>query len=149
MFVTEKRGVVKAFDSLDDATATTVIDLRTDTMNVSERTAGAGRRSRPRPYVYQRATPTSGEPLRSTASPGADNDACADATAGCVVSGRLARLRPDPATDLPVGSPTVLVDGWCRVSSHTVGDLRFGPDGMLYASAGEGASSTTPTTADR
>ena len=37
VFVAEKRGVVKAFDSLDDATATTVIDLRTDTMNVSDR----------------------------------------------------------------------------------------------------------------
>ena len=37
VFVAEKRGVVKAFDSLADPTATTVIDLRTDTMNVSDR----------------------------------------------------------------------------------------------------------------
>ena len=50
-------------------------------------------------------------------------------------------MQLDPATDLPVGNPTVLVDGWCQqFSSHSIGDLRFGPDGMLYASAGEGAS---------
>ena len=61
-------------------------------------------------------------------------------TAGCVVSGRLVRCgwtrRPTA-----VGNPTVLIDGWCQqFSSHSIGDLRFGPDGMLYVSAGEGAS---------
>ena len=63
-------------------------------------------------------------------------------TTGCVVTGRLARAagwtrRPTG----PSGSPTALVDGWCQqFSSHSIGDLRFGADGMLYASAGEGAS---------
>lgn len=37
VFVSEKRGVVKAFDGLGDPTPTTVIDLRTDTMNASDR----------------------------------------------------------------------------------------------------------------
>ena len=146
VFVTEKRGVVKAFDSLDDTTATTVIDLRTDTMNVSDRgllglAVDPGWPARPYVYLLYARDADIGGASPKYGTPGADNDACADATAGCVVSGRLARLRLDPATDLPVGSPTVLVDGWCQqFSSHSVGDLRFGPDGMLYASAGEGAS---------
>src|SRR5207248_5082281 len=34
----------------------------------------------------------------------------------------------------------VLVQDWCQqFTTHSVGDLRFGPDGALYASGGEGA----------
>ena len=52
----------------------------------------------------------------------------------CPVSGRLSRLGPD-------GSERVLLSGWCQqYPSHGVGDLAFGPDGLLYASGGEGAS---------
>ena len=37
----------------------------------------------------------------------------------------------------------VLVEDWCQqYPSHSIGDLHFGPDGALYASAGEGASFT-------
>ena len=31
-------------------------------------------------------------------------------------------------------------DGCAQFSSHSSGDVAFGPDGKLYASAGEGAS---------
>jgi glucose/arabinose dehydrogenase len=35
----------------------------------------------------------------------------------------------------------VLIEDWCaQYPSHTIGDLRFGPDGALYVSGGEGAS---------
>jgi hypothetical protein len=35
----------------------------------------------------------------------------------------------------------VLVENWCQqFSSHSIGDLRFGPEGALYASGGDGAS---------
>ena len=35
----------------------------------------------------------------------------------------------------------VMIEDWCmQYPSHTIGDLRFGPDGMLYASGGEGAN---------
>ena len=35
----------------------------------------------------------------------------------------------------------VLVEDWCQqFSSHSIGDLQFGPEGALYASGGEGAS---------
>ena len=97
-----------------------------------------------RPYVYVLYTRDAdiggSSPKYGTA--GTDADTCPNADhAGCVVSGRLVRVRLDPATDQAVGSPTGSIDGWCQqFSSHSIGDLRFGADGMLYASAGEGAS---------
>ena len=35
----------------------------------------------------------------------------------------------------------VMIEDWCQqYPSHSIGDLAFGPDGMLYASGGEGAN---------
>jgi glucose/arabinose dehydrogenase len=146
VFVAEKRGVVKAFDSLTDTTPTTVVDLRTDTHNFWDRgllglAVDPGWPGRPYVYVlYTRDADVGGvSPKYGTA--GADGDGCADPTgAGCIVSGRLARVQVDPVTDQAV-AVAPLLDGWCQqFPSHSVGDLRFGPDGMLYASAGDGAS---------
>ncbi|QYC38011.1 hypothetical protein Nocox_01890 [Nonomuraea coxensis DSM 45129] len=59
--------------------------------------------------------------------PGATGD-------GCLVTGRLSVVSP-------TGAETPLITDWCQQHpSHSVGDLRFGPDGALYASAGDGAS---------
>ena len=39
------------------------------------------------------------------------------------------------------GNEHVLVEGWCQVHpSHSIGTVAFGPDGALYAGAGESAS---------
>ena len=39
------------------------------------------------------------------------------------------------------GSEQVLIEDWCQqYPCHSVGSLEFGPDGALYASAGDGAS---------
>src|SRR5207247_2568771 len=61
-------------------------------------------------------------------------------TDGCVVSGKLVRIQL--SGDVMTGSPQVLLkDQWCQqFPSHSIGDLRFGPDGDLYVSGGEGAS---------
>ena len=41
------------------------------------------------------------------------------------------------------GSEQVLVEDWCQqYPSHSTGTVDFGPDGALYASAGDGASFT-------
>src|SRR6266545_1434954 len=65
------------------------------------------------------------------------NDNCPDPpgadTHGCPVLARLSRIDPD-------GTEHVLIQDWCAVySTHTIADLRFGPDGALYASGGDGA----------
>jgi glucose/arabinose dehydrogenase len=60
----------------------------------------------------------------------------------CVVSGRLVRLTAegDHAKESG-GEPEqkVLLEDWCQQSSsHSIGDLAFGPEGALFVSGGEG-----------
>jgi glucose/arabinose dehydrogenase len=60
--------------------------------------------------------------------------------AGCVVYGRLSRIVIDPSTLKGTEQP-LLSGNWCQqFPGHSTGDLVFGTDGMLYASAGEGAN---------
>ena len=62
---------------------------------------------------------------------------------GCVVTARISRVRVDPNTGLAVGAEQVVFDssaagGWCeQYPSHSIGTLIFGPDGKLYAGAGD------------
>ena len=44
------------------------------------------------------------------------------------------------ATGNTGGSEKVLVEDWCQAYySHAIQDVKFGPDGMLYVSGGDGA----------
>ncbi len=105
------------------------------------------------PYVYALYTfdhvigedapgayPRWGQPPSYTGDPcpkpgNADVDACP-------VSGRLTRLT---AAGNQAGGEKVLVEDWCQqTSSHSVGDLEFGPEGALFASGGDGASFLSP-----
>jgi len=46
--------------------------------------------------------------------------------------------------DFSTGPEEVLIEDWCQqFPSHSIGDLRFGPDGALYVSGGEGANFNT------
>src|SRR5215207_5214273 len=99
------------------------------------------------PYVYVLYTYDhqlgSTTPAPRWGTPGVYSDPCPTppgATAdGCLVSGRLSRLQA--AGNVMTGSEQVLVEDWCQqFPSHSVGAVAFGPDGALYASAGDGAS---------
>ena len=58
---------------------------------------------------------------------------------GVLVSGRLSRLTVSGNT---VTGETVLINDWAQqFPSHSIGSIQFGPDGALYASGGDGASS--------
>ncbi|HSS80940.1 MAG TPA: PQQ-dependent sugar dehydrogenase [Gaiellaceae bacterium] len=147
VFVIEKRGRLKVFDSLTDTTSTVVADLSSEVDDYWDRGL-LGMALDPsfattRPYVYllytYDAPPGQTAPVWNDTCPtppGANTD-------GCVVSGRLVRVQVS-AADQEVGSPQVLLaNQWCQqYPSHSVGDLGFGPDGKLYVSAGEGASFT-------
>ncbi len=139
VFVAEKSGLIKVFDSLADPTADTFADLRPQVMDYWDRGL-LGLALHPEfptvPYVY--VLYTLDAPVGGT--PPVYGDNCADPTgAGCVVGGRLSRLTA--AGNMMVGPEEILIEAWCQqFPSHSIGDLVFGLDGMLYVSAGDGAS---------
>jgi glucose/arabinose dehydrogenase/Ca2+-binding RTX toxin-like protein len=143
VFVAEKSGLVKVFDSLTDPTASTYADLRTKVHNFWDRGL-LGMALDPQfpadPFVYVLYTHDAaiGGAAPRWGTPGATSDPCPNppgATGdGCVVSGRLSRLNA-------AGAETVLIEDWCQqYPSHSTGSLAFGADGALYLSGGDGAS---------
>ena len=150
VFVAEKSGVLKVFDGLTDTTPTVFADLRTNVYNFWDRGL-LGLALAPNfptnPYVYVLYAydhvlgDTSPPPKWGTA--GATSDPCptppGPTSDGCVVSARLSRLQANG--NVMIGSEQVLIEDWCQqYPSHSVGTVEFGPDGALYASAGDGAS---------
>src|SRR3954454_2094186 len=140
VFVAEKSGLIKVFDSVSDPTATVYADLRTRVHDFWDRgmlgLALDPGFSTGRPFVYvlyaydhmlgdAAAAPRWGDTCPTP--PGANGD-------GCVISGRLSRL-------IASGTEQVLIEDWCQqYPSHSLGSLAFGADGALYVSAGDGAS---------
>ena len=145
VFVAEKPGVIKVYDSVSDPTPTVFADFHRIVYREADRgllglavdpqlgTAGHD-------YVY--ALYTLNAPPGGTAPtwhgncktpPGLDVD-------GCVVTGNLVRIAVN--ADGTAGATKKLIAAqWCQqFSSHSIGHLAFGPDGMLYVSGGEGAS---------
>jgi glucose/arabinose dehydrogenase/PKD repeat protein len=137
VFVAEKSGLVKVFDNLGDPTPSTYADLRTQVYDYWDRgllgmALSPTFPADPSIYVlYTRDAMLGGTAPRW-------NDACPSPpgpnTDGCVASARLSRLNS-------AGNETVLISDWCQqFPSHSVGQIQFGPDGALYASAGDGAA---------
>ena len=134
VFVAEKSGLIKEFDSLTDSTPRVYADLRPKVHDYWDRglLGIALDPSFPTKNVIY-ALYTHDAPMGGTAP--VYNDNCADPTgAGCKVSGRLSRILAD-------GSEQVMIEDWCQqYPSHSIGSLAFGPDGYLYVSGGDGAS---------
>jgi glucose/arabinose dehydrogenase len=148
VFVAEKSGVVKVFDSLSDTSPTVFADLRTNVHNFWDRGL-LGLALHPSfpatPYVYVLYTYDAaiGGTAPRWGTPGATSDGCptppGPTSDGCVVSGRLSRLRAEG--NVMIGSEQVLIEDWCQqYPSHSIGSLAFGSDGALYVSGGDGAS---------
>ncbi|MFN8545302.1 MAG: PQQ-dependent sugar dehydrogenase [Candidatus Binatia bacterium] len=152
VFVAEKSGLIKVFDSLTDTTPEVFADLRTNVHNFWDRGL-LGLALHPdfpaTPYVYvlytYDAVPGGSAPRWGTA--GASSDGCPSppgpTTGGCPVTGRLSRLEAAGGGNTWTGVETPLLTDWCQqFPSHSVATVTFGPDGMLYVSAGDGASFT-------
>jgi glucose/arabinose dehydrogenase len=148
VFVAEKSGIVKVFDSLSDSTPDVFADLRTNVHNFWDRGL-LGMALHPNfpatPYVYVLYTYDAaiGGTAPRWGVAGQTSDGCPNppgATAdGCVVSGRLSRLQA--AGNQMTGPEQVLIEDWCQqYPSHSVGSLAFGADGALYVTSGDGAS---------
>ena len=152
VFVTEKSGLIKVFPSLTATTPTVFHDLRTNVHNFWDRGL-MGIELHPNfpmvpsvyvIYTYDKDPNHTQVPRWGT--PGATSDGCPSppgATSdGCVVSGRLSRLEAASSTsNVSTGAESVLVEGWGQqYPGHSMDTVLFGPDGALYASAGDGAS---------
>jgi glucose/arabinose dehydrogenase len=147
VFVAEKSGLIKVFASLTATTSTVFADLRTQTHNFWDRgllgLALDPQFTTGRPYVYALYTYDGdvGGAAPKYGTAGGVSDAGPDATGtGAKVSGRLIRLTASGNVML-AGSEKVLINDWQQqFPSHSIGTIAFGPDGALYASAGDGAS---------
>jgi glucose/arabinose dehydrogenase len=145
IFVAEQRGTIKVFDDLADPTATVFANLQPVVHNLWDRGL-LGMALHPEfpaePWIYvlyaYDAPPGETAPFW--------NDDCNGVAGGsnggrCVVTARLSKL---PAGGAQAGPEQVLIHDWCQqFPSHSTGNLRFGADGALYVSAGDGASFST------
>ncbi|HRI87998.1 MAG TPA: PQQ-dependent sugar dehydrogenase, partial [Candidatus Hydrogenedentes bacterium] len=120
VFMAEKLGYIRTFDSINDPSSVTVADLSNRVWSFHDHGL-LGLEVDPqfpsRPYLYVLYS------LRG--APG----------------GRLSRLTINTSTFQMTGQETVLIQDWAQVyPSHSIGDLNFGPEGALYLTAGDGAS---------
>ena len=139
VFVSEKAGRIKVFDSLDDATPTTIqLPGTTPTYDYLDR-GFLGLALDPNfpaePWVYG---------LHTRVRDGYTfNDECpAENSGGCPADGRLFRFQVTPTNTVVAGTEQTLLTGnWCQqFTSHSIGTIEFGPNGELYVGAGDGAN---------
>src|SRR6266498_5228791 len=139
IFVGQKNGVIKVFQSLTDTAPITVADLRTQVDDYWDRGL-LGMALAPNfptnPYIY--VLYAYDAPIGGTAPTW--NDACptppGPTTDGCLVSARVSRLTA--SGNVMTGSEQVLINDWCQqFPSHSIGTLLFGQDGKLYVGGGD------------
>ena len=142
IFVGQKNGVIKVFQSLTDTSPVTVADLSNEVDDYWDRGL-LGMAIPPdfpaNPYIY--VLYSYDAPPGGTAPTW--NDGCptppGPTTDGCVVSARVSRL--PISGNVMSGPEQMLVSGRCQqFPSHSIGTLLFGRDGDLYVGAGDGAS---------
>jgi glucose/arabinose dehydrogenase len=150
IFVAEKSGLIKRFDSVSDTSPVIVADLRDQVFNYWDKGL-LGMAVHPqypsKPYVYALyAHLRKGTYPESAWHRDSGNDTCPGSPAGpgstldgCVTWSRLSRLTLN--ANGVMASQDHFVRSWCgQFPSHSIGALGFARDGYLYAVGGEGAS---------
>ena len=143
IFVGQKNGVIKVFQSLTDTNPVTVADLSGEVDDYWDRGLLGLALAPELPRRTRTSTCSTPTTPRSAARAPTWNDGCptppGPTTDGCLVSARVSRLQI--SGNVMTGSEQVLINDWCQqFPSHSIGTLLFGRDGYLYASGGDGAS---------
>ena len=148
IFVAEKSGIIRVFQNLSDTNPVVVADLSTNVYNFWDRgllgmALDPNFSTNHTIYVLYAYDAAIGGTAPRWGTPGQLSDPCPTPpganTDGCVISGRLSKIQLSGNT--MTGGEQVLINDWCQqFPSHSIGSLEFGPDGALYASAGEGAN---------
>ncbi|MEP7312887.1 MAG: PQQ-dependent sugar dehydrogenase [Pseudomonadota bacterium] len=135
VFIAEKKGIIKVFDSVDDPTPTIFADLTAEVHDYHDHglLALAIDPDYPaKPYVY--AFYSVDAPVGT--QPPFYNDTCLNED--CPSRSRLVLLTASGSVSL---SKTILMEGWCHdYPWHSTADLAFGSNRILYVSHGDGAS---------
>jgi len=135
VFVAEKSGIIKMFDSIDDPTPTVFADLRTEVNEYWDRGL-VGLAIDPdypaKPYIYAfyavDAPPGQTPPVYQDLCPGGN----------CPANSRVVKI---VANGNVMASKTTLREAWCHDNySHSAADLFFDSSRALYVSHGDGAS---------
>lgn len=137
VFVSEKAGVIKTYDNVNDPSATVAADLRADVRSVGEHGLvglTVDNAYPTRPYIYA---------FYAWDSTGQWGDGCLSnyQINGCVTGAKLVKITVN-GSGVMVGAPQTLVDDrWCfQFSGHSAGSVEMLSDGSLVLSAGEGAN---------
>ena len=137
VFVSEKAGVIKTYDSVNDPTATVTADLNADVRSVGEHGLvglTVDNAYPTRPFIYA---------FYAWDSTGLWGDGCKSnyQINGCVTGAKLVKITVN-GSGVMVGAPQTLVDDrWCfQFSGHSAGSVEMLSDGSLVLTAGEGAS---------
>lgn len=148
VFIAEKSGLIKVFDPASGGEPRVFADLRTNVYNYWDRglldlELHPDFPATPYLYVVYTYDGLIGEIAPRWGTPGATTDTCPSppgpTMSGCLAAGRLSRL--EVGDEGMRGLEQVLVENWPQqFPSHSLGSVAFGPDGMLYVSAGDAAS---------
>lgn len=128
IIVAEQAGIIRVYDNLNDNSPAEVADLRSAVANYVDHGL-LGMAIHPefpaKPYLYVLYTLESDVPdpqLQERPR-----------------SARLSKLILNPTTFAMI-EEDILITDWCQSStSHGVGDIKFGSDGAMYVTAGDGA----------
>lgn len=161
VYVAEKAGVVRMLTTSGEEAPVTTLDLRREVHDYSDRGL-LGLTLHPQfdhgsPYLYvlySHDRDPFGPPTVPRWGGSRGDDDCPSPPGalqdGCTTTAQLVRYTVNARGVADPASALVLLDGsgspdggWChQFPSHSIGTVEFGPDGMLYVGAGDGADFT-------